>query len=556
MLITKFNALIRNRFIWGFFAVLVSITMVGFFTDIGGCIQGKQPLDTVGSLDDKPVAYRELQAARFNVILRIRLSTGRDFHATPEIDKLVTREAWKRLAMLRLAAKEQLGTSDAEVATHIQRDPMFQENGQFRPERFENVLQQLGTHFGIGPTQFEEYLREELTLEKIRRTVSAASWSAPAEVDRLARNFADSFTVSYLEFPRASLTRDITVADDQIQAYYDTHTNDFAIPDKVQVAYVAFPLTNYAASAEIPAEAVTNYYADHLNDYFTTNAAGEPLARRIEEVESEIRTLLTNESRREKAYEDAARFADSLFGKGDQPNFFTAAAAATGKLANITRFFALDEPLDELGAGTDFNSAAFAMSQAKDSNFSEPIQTPDAFFVIAYEGSQPARVPPLEEVRVEARALALAEASNQAIEERGPALVKRVQAAIRAGQSFEKAAETENLIGLQPLKKVGPFTAYTAPAPFDNARFVTAILSLQEGEISELVESERNTLVLIRCDTRTPGDMSAMDPIRNQIRSSLNRRHAQLLVNQWENELLKKMGYQEPVSDDETAEQP
>jgi peptidyl-prolyl cis-trans isomerase D len=554
MLITKFNALIRNRFVWGFFAVIVSITMVGFFTDIEGCVQGKKTPGGVGELSGQSVSYSKLQAAKFNVIMRLRLATGRDFNLTPELNTLVTREAWKRLAMLQLAEAEKLGATDGEVVSALQRDPMFQENGVFSPERYAQFRQILAQNYRIDALQFEDYMREELALDKIRRAVSSSIWTAPYEVDRLARNFADSFTVAYAEEPRSTLTRDVTVSDAQVRAFYDTHAEAFTIPDKVQVAYAAFPFSDYTASVTVTAEAVTNYYSEHLNDYFTTNAAGEPAARKIEEVEAGIRDLLATATKRDQAIEAAAFFADSLYGRSGDTNFFYAAAAATGKTVRLTRFFTAQEPLNELLAGIDFNSAAFALSPEKDSNFSEPIAGSNAVYILAYEGTQPSRLPAFEEVRTEAHGRALAEARNLAFADRSAALQKKIRTAIQSGSSFEDAVKAANFG--EGVKTAGPFTAYTAPAPFDNARLVTAVIALQEGELSDLIPSERNTLFLVLVKARTPGDTTAADPIRNQIRSSLNRRHAQLVVSQWEEDLLKKKGYQEPVEEtiEDTAE--
>lgn len=544
MLITKFNALIRNRFIWGFFAVLVSITMVGFFTDIGGCVRGKHPPGTAGALDGKAISSVALQNAKNNVLLRLRLSTGRDFNMTREMGALVTREAWKRLALLQLAEAEKLWAGDGEVAAAVQRDPMFQSDGIFNRDRFNQFMQVLGQNYGYSPDQFWGYLREELTLDKIRRTVSAGVWTTPFEVERLARNFADTFTVDYVETPRSALTRDIVVTEAQIRAYYDTHTADFTIPDRVQVAYAAFPFVDYTNVA-VSAESVTNYYADHMNDYFTTNEAGQPLARKIEEVQGSIRKQLARELQREKAIEDAARFADSLYTRSGTSNFFFFAAAATGKTVKLSRYFSAKEPLRELSVGPDFNSAAFSLAPEKDSDFSEPIIGSNTVYVLSYGAVQPSRVPPFAEARTEAETRALGEAKNKALEERSASLTKKIQGAVRAGTPFADAAVAAGLTS--SVKTAGPFTAYTAPAPFDNARLITSVISLQEGEISDLVPSERGSLFLIRCKARKEGDTGATDPIRNQIRSSINRRHAQLLVGQWEDDLLKKKGYQEPA---------
>lgn len=556
MLITKFNALIRNRFIWGFFAVLVSITMVGFFTNSGGC-QGtqQQVRGTIGTLNGQPVTGPALQASREHVLLRLRLSTGRDFEKSPEMNKLLTHEAWKRIALLQLAESEKLWASDIEVGAAIQRDPMFQVEGAFNRARFNQFIEVLGRNLNISADQFWSYLREELTLEKIRRTVAAGMWTAPSEVDRLARNFADSFTVDYAEANAGALTRDITVTEAQIKAYYDTHLKDFTIPDLARVAYTAFSFADYAALEPSP-EAMTNYYAEHMNDFYYTNQAGKAEFRKIEDVEPLIRGKVAAGLQREKAIEDASRFAETLYDRSSASNFFYAAAAATGKTVRLTRYFSIREPLRELAAGLDFNSAAFSLGPEKDANFSEPIVGSNTVYVLAYDTVKPSRIPSFTESREEAEARALAEARSQALEERAAKIASQVKESVRAGKPFADAVKAASLTGA--VKTAGPFTAYTAPEPFDNARLVTAIISLQEGDVSEFTQSEKGTLFLIRCKTRTAGDPGALDPIRNQIRASVNRRHSQLLISQWEEDLLKKMGFKEQAAaapeTDETGE--
>ncbi len=553
MLITKFNALIRNRFVWGIFAVLISITMVGFFTDIEGCGATRQSPDTVHMLDGEPISYRALQQAKFNIVLRLRLASGRDFTLTPEMDKLVTREAWKRLAMLQLAGKNGCLATDGEVVAALQRDPMFQANGVFSKDRYSQFLQILAANYEVFPSQFEDYMREELAIDKIRRAVAAGVWTAPYDIERLVRNFADSFTIAYTEIPRATLTRGVTVTEDELRAYYDTHTEAFVIPDKVQVAYVEFPFSDYTASVTVTPESVTNYYGDHINDYFTTNAAGEPLALKLEEVEDQIRGKLADEAGREQAYEAAAQFSDSLYDRSQETNFFYAAAAAAGKKPGLTRFFSERDSLTELGADSDFNRTAFSLTPEKDSNFSEPITASNVVYVIAYEGAQPSRIPPFEEVRDTVQAYALAEARNKALVGKSASVRAAVKDALKAGASFGDAVKAAGFSS--PIETEGPFTAYTAPDSLDNARLVTAVISLEQGELSDLIETDRNTLFLALITARTPGETGALDPIRNQIRSSLNRRHAPLFVGQWEDDLLKQKGYQESASSEEEEEE-
>lgn len=544
MLITRFNRLIRNRFIWGAFAVLVSITFVGFFTDIKGCEPAHRGPEesSAGMLEGKPVPYSEWLSARFHALLRLRLMAGQDVTLTPQVETFLHREAWKRLAVLHLVRKLGLEPSDAELAAYVQRDPIFQENGRFTRNRYYQVMAFLSRHFRIEPHQYEAFLREELAIDKVRRAVSAASWSAPFEVERLVRNFSDAFTVEFIEVPYITFTRGVTVSNEEVRALYDADPEAFRLPEMVQVRYVDFPFADYGDEA-VRAEAVTNFYAEHIREFYTTNAAGESVLRPLEEVESEIRMRLGAELRRERAFDAAARFCDTLYDRAGPSNFFEEAAAALSKTVQVTRFFAMDDPPVELGVGTDFAAAAFALRPEKQADFSEPLMGSNAVFVIAYNAVRPSRIPPFEEIEERVHAEALRKAKDRAIREKSEAAENVIRTALEEGVSFADAVQKAGL----PQRPVteGPFTAFKAPSRLELPRVLNALMACTAGEVTPFVPTDRETLILARVIRREPGDPTSLDPIRQQIRASLNRRHGQLVVEQWEEDLLTQMGWQD-----------
>jgi len=558
MLISRFNRLIRNRFVWGAFAVLVSITFVGFFTDLKGCERARRGRDdsSAGTLEGEPVPYADFLTARFHALLRFRLMAGEDFTLTPEMDRLLHREAWKRLAVLRLVRKLDIEPSDAELAAYVQRDPIFQENGRFTRNRYYQVMAFLSRQFRIAPHQYEAFLREEMAIDKVRRAVSAASWSAPYEVERLVRNFSDLFTVEFIEVPFITFTREVTVSNEEVRALYDANPELFRIPEQVQVAFVDFPFADFKADT-VSAESITNFYAEHVKEFYTTNAAGEPILRPLEEVEETIRKRLSAEIGQERAYDAAARFCDSLLDRSDSSNFFEEAAASLSKTVQVTRFFSMQNPPSELGVGADFAAAAFALRPVKHANFSEPLKGSNAFFVIAHHAVRPSRIPPFEEVEEQVRDMALRKAQARALQKKSEAAEKTIRTALAEGLSFVDAVRKADL----PQRPVteGPFTAFKAPSRLELPRLISAITSCEAMETTPFVVTDRETLILARVIRREPGDPTTFDPIRQQIRASLNRRHAQLVVAQWEEDLLAQMNWHDasppPASDEDSQEE-
>src|ERR1035437_1522994 len=82
MFISKFNKLIRNKFVWSGFAFIVILSFVAWQTKTGG-ISEEETKNAAGKLDGKPVPAAEMRSAYFNSYLYMSLMVGRALKITP-----------------------------------------------------------------------------------------------------------------------------------------------------------------------------------------------------------------------------------------------------------------------------------------------------------------------------------------------------------------------------------------------------------------------------------------------------------------------------------------
>ena len=161
--------MIRNKILWGAFAVLISISFVFAFSR-GGC-EKDTSTRAAGRIYGEDVSPEELQAARF-----YELGLQRNVNLPPEAYGYLRERAWQRIAALKTADQLGITVSNSEIARAIQGDKTFLENGVFNKDRYVTVVER---QIGVTVGTFEEYVRQELMLQKLEQVSDAFVWTSP-----------------------------------------------------------------------------------------------------------------------------------------------------------------------------------------------------------------------------------------------------------------------------------------------------------------------------------------------------------------------------------------
>ena len=114
MVIHHFNRLIKNKWVWGVFAVAISVFFAFDFLFVSRD-GGSGP--SVGTLGGK-----ELDAAYFDALVKDARGIGRQSDNRMS-NAEANREAWRAAAALAVAKAMHLEATDADVREAIRRDP-------------------------------------------------------------------------------------------------------------------------------------------------------------------------------------------------------------------------------------------------------------------------------------------------------------------------------------------------------------------------------------------------------------------------------------------------
>jgi peptidyl-prolyl cis-trans isomerase D len=534
MLITKFNKMIRNRILWWFIGGIVIITFVGFFSPQGGC--EKMPgSGGVGTLFGEPVSDAELRQARFNTYLSLCMMVGRIIPITESVNAELDEQAWKRLAALRTAKTLGLTVSKDEVLNLIKNDPQFTENGAFSRDRYTAFTRGVLGSLNATVTQFEQQLAENILLQKVQNLTAAAAWVSPADMNRIVSRYADSFAIQYVTVSSNRVSGDVAVDDAALRRYFETHTNDFIIPEQVAVKYVQFPISNYLARAAVENAAVEEYYDTHSEEFASADTNAPQALKPLESVRGLISNKLVRAAATDLARNAALDLVVALAPARDgSAASFDALAAATGLTVRTTGLFDARTGLPGPALGDDFVEAAFRLRPTPDEYFSDVITGPNHVYVLALITNTEARLPDFAEVKTKVAPPAREQAKQDKLMKIAGETRDRIEAGLKTGKSFKAAAGSEAL----NVVTTELFSVYSAPEALSTPEILEDITSRDSGELTGVLPGT-NALIIAYVAERKPASVDDSSTVRAQLGMNITRRRARALFTEWEDDLIR-----------------
>jgi len=548
VLITKFNKMIRNRLLWGVFAAIVVIAFVFAFSPGRGGGGGERDRGGVGELYGEDVSPREFGLARF-FALGMRDPGG----LSEEAHAMVNAQTWRRLAALHTADRLGVTVSDKEVASTIHRDPAFAVAGVFNKDRYQAVVSSRW-RFKDSVSVFEEYLRQDLKLQKLAGMLESAIWISPTELMQRLDNLTDRFTIEYALLGEDDYEVEVEVSTNEVKRFFNDNIDLFTIPEKVSVKYVEFPISNYLAVVELADGESRAYYTNNLEGYASIDTNAESLYVPFEDVQDEIEEALLRQKALFAAKDEATKLVVTLApDRAGMAPTIEDAASDMGLAVEVSGFFSLYEDVEGLDVGLAFNRTAFELdAEDPERYFSDAIAGEDSVYVIAVRERSESRVPGFDEVADSVEPVARAEAERVARLERLDGIRDEIETVMGSDKSFSDALAG---LGLNVSTSL-TFSAYEA-APEEVKYFevlVPGIMDLRRGELSAMLETPDGFLLAHAAD-RQPADPGTTGFPRGQILGAITRYRAELLFRDWSEFVLTEADFKDlraqPAGEDE-----
>ncbi|MGB3424143.1 MAG: SurA N-terminal domain-containing protein [Castellaniella sp.] len=433
------------------------------------------------------------------------------------LDQLVDRRL-----QIAVATKDHFSVSDGALRRAIAAMPQLQVDGQFSPDRYNEVL----TSYGLTPRDFEAGQRSELALDRVLGPVRDTAGLPAPVLDSLKRALTEERTIRLRVFKAEDHAKEVQVSDQDIQAWYDGHQDALRLPEQVSADYLV--LDEAAALASVP-----TIEEAQLKDYYEQNKTRYVVPARV----SVSHILIKLPS---GASDDVAKTALSK-----AEGIVTRARAEPTEFAELARKESQDAGTARDGGrlgwiqrGTlplPMEQAVFALKQGE---ISDPVKGPDGYHIFMADQVQPEQGESFEQ----ARAKVEDEVRRQLAADRFADMATKLTSLVYDNpSSLDPAAKDLGLqvrhaggIARDRLLSADEAGANAASASDDSAilgdvRVRQALFSSQvltDKQNSGVIEISPDTMAVVRVGEVTPAHVPPLDQVRKQIHAQLTNERA------------------------------
>lgn len=467
--------------------IIVLMALTGFDA-IMNATSNKQD---AAEVNGESVSLNELNRAMDMQRRQLAQQLGEQFDASLLDEKLLREGALKalidRTLLLQGVRDAGFGFSQQALDQLILLTPEFQVDGKFSPDRFDQVIRQMG----YDRLQFRQLLEEEMLIGQLRAGLAGSGFVTDQEVRAFAaleRQTRDFATLAIKAHPEQ-----VEVSADEVKAYYDEHASEFMTPEQVQVEYVELKKDAFFDQVEVADADVQAAYEKEIANL------GEQ--RKASHILLEAGGQMSDEQAKAKLEELKARI-----DKGED-------------FATLAREFSQDP--GSAGNGGDlgfagkgvydkaFEDALFSLQKGQ---VSAPVKSEFGWHLIRLDDVQAAEVPSLDSLRPQL----VRELKAQQVEQRFVEASKQLEdAAFEAADLVQPAQE----LGLE-VKQAAPFGREGGEGIAANRQVVQAAFSpevLTEGANSSALELDPDTVVVLRVKEHRKSEQQPLEQLADKL---------------------------------------
>ncbi len=440
---------------------------------------------------------------------------GKDFDSSLLDEKMLREAALKglidRKLLLQGAKDAKFAFSEAALDQVILLTPEFQEDGKFSPERFDQVIRQLG----YGRLQFRNMLGEEMLIGQLRAGLAGSGFVTDEQVNafaRLEKQTRDFASLNIKADPAA-----VKLSDAEIKAYYDEHAKEFMTPDQVVIDYIELK-----KSAFFDQVAVKD---DELQALYQKEIANLAEQRRAAHILIEVNDKVSDEQAKAKIAEFQQRLAkgESFEALAKEFSQDPGSAANGGDLG-----FAGPGVYDPV-----FETAVYGLKQDQ---VSEPVRTSFGYHLIKLLGVEAPQVPSFASLKDKLTH----DLKTQQVERLFVDATKQLEdSAFEASDLAQPAQELKLTVHTSaPFGREGG-DGVTANRAVIQAAFSTEVMD--EGANSTALELDPETVVVLRVKEHRKPEQLPLEAVASSIRAQLVKEHASAAAKTRAEEIIKEL---------------
>jgi len=484
-------------------------------TGFDAIFQASRHSNDAAKVNGENISQNELSQAVDMQRRQLMQQLGKDFDASLLDEKMLRDSALKglidRKLLLQGAHDAKFAFSEAALDQVILQTPEFQVEGKFSPERFDQVIRQLG----YNRMQFRQMLAQEMLIGQLRAGLAGSGFVTDAQVlafARLEKQTRDFATLNIKADPAS-----VKLTDDEVKAYYDAHAKEFMTPDQVVIDYLELKKASFFDQVSVKDEDLQAAYQKEI--------ANLSEQRRAAHILIEVNDKVTEAQAKAKIEEIQARLA-----KGESFEALAKEFSQDPGSANN------GGDLGFAGPGVydpEFEKALYALNKDQ---VSAPVRTDFGLHLIKLLGVEAPQVPTFASLKDKLTR----ELKTQQVEQRFVEATKQLEDASFEASDLAQPAQDLKLT----VHTSAPFGREGGEGIAANRAVVTAAFSpevLDEGANSTAIELDPETVVVLRAKEHRKPEQLPLESVAGPIRAQLAKEHASAAAKTQADELIASL---------------
>ncbi|AZE30811.1 SurA N-terminal domain-containing protein [Pseudomonas chlororaphis] len=469
-------------------------------TGFDAIFQATSTSQDAAKVNGEEITQNELSQAVDMQRRQLMQQLGKDFDASLLDEKLLREAALKglidRKLLLQGAENSKFAFSDAALDQVILQTPEFLVDGKFSPERFDQVIRQLG----YSRMQFRQMLAQEMLIGQVRAGLAGSGFVTDAQVLAFAR--LEKQTRDYASLTIKADPAAIKLTDDEVKAYYDEHAKEFMSPDQVVIDYLELKKASFFDQVSVKDEELQALYQKE-----TANLSEQ---RRAAHILIEVNDKVNEAQAKAKIEEIQARLA-----KGESFEALAKEFSQDPGSANN------GGDLGYAGPGVydpAFEEALYALNKDQ---VSAPVRTGFGFHLIKLLGVEAPEVPSFASLKDKLTR----ELKTQQVEQRFVEATKQLEDSSFEASDLAQPAQELKLT----VHTSAPFGREGGEGIAANRAVIQAAFSpevLDEGANSTAIELDPETVVVLRAKEHRKPEQLPLESVASSIRTQLAKEHA------------------------------
>ncbi len=400
---------------------------------------------------------------------------------------------------------ERLGitVSNEEVRQRILSLPGFQENGQFIGEdRYRQLLDMQRPP--LTPSQFENSLRRQLAIEKLRAVVTDWVTVTDPEADAEFKRRNEKVKVQLVHVPAESFRAQVTATDADLSAYYEAHKERYRVGERRKIRYLLVDEDLLRAGVAVPAREIERYYNNNIEQYST------PEQVRASHI------LFKTEGKDEATVRAAA---DKVLAEVKKGGDFAALAT---KYSEDEGSKAQGGDLDYFGQGRmvpEFDAVAFSLAPG---TVSDLVKSQFGFHIIKVVDKRAASTRPLDEVKT----MIGEQLKSERAQRQATAVATEIGKTIQSPADLDKAAAARGW-------KVQESGFFSREEPIlglgASPQLVAEAFGLKDGEVTRAVRVSKGFAFAALAGRQDPS-IPKLDEVKDRVRDDVVKDKASALA--------------------------